>query len=167
MVTNQNSKHSISLSKRLRTTLIITTTRGLNTKQIEFLNSVKGNKMYVIGGVNAVNDDIYNTVNSYAGSMKRIGGSDRNETSVLIAKEFFNAPTSAVVAYSRGFADGLVGGPLAIAKKAPLILTQPNKTSYASSYMTTNNIKSGNVLGGSKLVSDENVVEIFDLNNIK
>ena len=153
---------SLSASATERPILLVHPKSGLNAKQKEFLSSVQGNKMVVIGGVNAVSNDIYNSVSTYASSMKRIGGSDRNETSVLIAKEFFVNPTSAVVAYSRGFADGLAGGPLAIAKKAPLILTQPNKTSYAKDYMSQNNIKSGNVLGGPKLVSDENVKEIFN-----
>ena len=119
--------------------------------------------MYVIGGINAISDEIYIVVQQYASSLKRIGGANRNETSVKIAEEFFENPTYAIVAYAWNFPDDLAGGPLAMAKDAPLILAEPTQTIYATEYMEKNCIYSGTVLGGPMLVTDKAVIKIFDL----
>ena len=154
---------SLSASATQKPILLVHPKAGLNDKQKEFLNSVKGNDMYVIGGTSAISKEIYTSLQEYASKLERIGGATRNETSVLIAQQFFTNPTNSVLAYSRGFADGLAGGPLAIAKNAPLILTQSNSTSAASEYIRQNNIKSGSILGGPTLISDEAVQEIFNI----
>ena len=68
------------------------------------------------------------------GSVKRIGGNTRYETSVLIAKEFFPHARQAALAYAQNFPDGLSGGALAYAMKAPLVLTASGKESAAAAY---------------------------------
>ena len=78
-------------------------------------------------------------------------------------KEFFDAPTSAVLAYAKNFPDGLSGGPLAYALKAPLILTDNNKPTAAVNYGTSLGIKSGYALGGTGLISDKVVKNIFSM----
>ena len=132
---------------------------GLYANQKEFLKSVTGDYI-IVGGTGAVNTTIEKQLASY-GSVKRLAGNNRYETSVLVAKEFFSAPKSAVLAYAQNFPDGLSGGPLAYALKAPLILTDNNKPTAAVNYATGLGIKSGYVLGGTGLISDRVVKNIF------
>ena len=134
---------------------------GLYANQKEFLKSNGGN-FIVVGGTNAVNATIEKQLASY-GSVKRLAGNTRYDTSVLVAKEFFDAPTSAVLAYAKNFPDGLSGGPLAYALKAPLILTDNNKPAAAVTYATGAGIKSGYALGGTGLISDKVVKNIFSM----
>ncbi|MBQ8897026.1 MAG: cell wall-binding repeat-containing protein [Clostridia bacterium] len=134
---------------------------SLNTKQKELLASSSGTK-YVIGGKAAVSEKVENALAAY-GTVKRIGGTTRFETSVLVAQEFFSSPSSAVLAYAQDFPDGLSGAPLAIANNAPLILTRPGKQAAAVEYTTANGIKNGYVLGGTKLISDAVVRKVFSM----
>ena len=97
------------------------------------------------------------------GTVKRIGGNTRYETSVLIAKEFFPDATQAVLAYAQNFPDGLSGGALAYAMKAPLVLTASGKESAAAAYAKEQNITSGVILGSSGLISDKAVRTIFQM----
>ena len=95
------------------------------------------------------------------GTVKRLAGNGRYDTSVLVAKEFFSNPTSAVVAYGRNFPDGLSGGPLAYAIGGPLLLAENKQVNTIANYTKSLGITSGYVLGGSGLVGDTAKDKIF------
>ena len=149
-----------SLSASATKLPILIVSGNLDAKQKEFLAATSGTK-YIIGGPNAVSEKIENTLKTY-GSVKRIGGANRFETSVLLAEEFFSSPTSAVLAYSANFPDGLSAGPLAASLNAPLILTDSNN-SAAANYAKKYGIRSGFVAGGNILISDKAVHNIFNM----
>ena len=138
--------------------------KKLSAEQKAYLASVQTQQYYVIGGTSAVSAALAKEVEAY-GAVKRIGGSTRYQTSVMVAEQFFNDATQAVVAYGRNFPDGLCGGPLAYAMEAPLILTENSKAADAVAFTTTRKIASGVVLGGAGLVSNETTQKIFNLLN--
>ena len=115
-----------------------------------------------MGGTSAVSGTVESQLKTY-GSVKRLAGDTRYDTSVLVAKEFFSAPKAAVLAYAQNFPDGLSGGPLAYTLKAPLILTDNKKPAPAVAYATGLGIKSGYVLGGTGLISDKVVKNVFSM----
>ena len=123
-------------------------------------------KKYIVGGTSAVSAKVEQQVAVY-GKPERLAGNGRYDTSVLVAKEFFNNPTSAVVAYGRNFPDGLSGGPLAYAIGGPLLLAENNAVKTIDAYTEEVGITSGYVLVGSGLVSDSSVKTIFDAKTIK
>ena len=125
----------------------------LTEQQKQFLSCFSGNKIYVIGGVNAINTTIEKQLQQY-GKTERIGGKDRYETSVMIAETFFAVPDAIVLAYSQDFPDGLCGGPLALRLNAPMILSMTGKETYAKAHAEKNKIHKGKVLGGGILISD-------------
>ncbi len=129
-------------------------------EQKYFVESLQGRDMYIIGGTGAVSKKLEDQLKKY-GPVERIAGGNRLETSVLIAKEFFRNPESAVLAYAWGFADGLCGGPLAAAMNVPLILTMKNYEEQATEYMQSNAIRSSIVLGGEKLIPEASIGKIF------
>ena len=132
----------------------------LTDAQKEFLSGLNGNNLYIIGGESAVSMDMQNQVAEY-GPVDRIGGSNRFETSVLIAEWFFDDPDSAVLAYAWNYPDGLCGGALAATMDAPLILTMTKYETQAAEYIQGYNITTGTVLGGTGLISDKSVELIF------
>ena len=138
---------------------ILLVTDSLNTAQKEFLQGT-GGKKYIIGGTAAVNASIETALKSY-GSVTRLAGNTRYETSVLVAKTFFAAPTKAVVAYGENFPDGLSGGSLANTVGAPLILTKAGKEAAAAKYVSDNGITGGYALGGTAVLPDKTVEKIF------
>lgn len=139
--------------------------KSLTEDQREFMNAHKGNRYYIIGGESAVSKEIESVVRAY-GTTERISGSTRFETSILVAEAFFDGSDEAVLAYAKNFPDGLCGGPLAMSKNAPLILTATGKELNAVTYTKNNSISAGVVLGGAGLISDEAVLEILDTSEI-
>ena len=138
---------------------------SLNSSQQAFLSSLSGgNKIYIIGGTNAVNKNTANALAAY-GTVERIEGATRYETSVNIAKKFFTDADCAVLAYAQNFPDGLSGGPLAYALNAPLVLTAGGKEGVAVTYAAQAGIKSGVVLGGPTLISDKVVRKTYQLSD--
>ncbi|MBQ1522587.1 MAG: cell wall-binding repeat-containing protein, partial [Erysipelotrichaceae bacterium] len=103
---------------------------ALDDVQKSYLKDIRDRKFIILGGEKAVSSDIEKRLKAY-GSVERIAGADRFETSVRIAEKLFTAPKCAVLAFSNDFPDGLCGGPLAQMLKAPVILTRPDKASIA------------------------------------
>lgn len=132
----------------------------LTEQQEKFLANNKGRNFYIIGGENAISKEIEKDVQKY-GTVQRIGGADRYETSVLIAETFFESPDNMILAYSQSFPDGLCGGPLAANLNAPMVLSRTGKENQAKVYAEKNEIHRGNVLGGEILISDNSCKKIL------
>lgn len=133
---------------------IILVKNKIQPSQEDFINDLKGKKFYVIGGTGAVNTDL-EKVFSGLGETVRIGGATRYETSANVARTFFPHPSTVVVAYGINFPDGLCGGPLAYAKKGPLILAANGKANAVVEYADAVGVYTGEILGGPKLISDD------------
>ena len=162
VATGNGFADSLSASASGKPILLVNKT--LSADQKAYLNTVSSNQYYIIGGVNAVSDQIKQELMTY-GNVGRLGGANRYQTSQMVASQFFPNATSAIVAYGKNFPDGLCGGPLAYSLSAPLILTENGKEKDAVAYASLRNIKDGAVLGGSGLVSDKTVRNIFSLNS--
>lgn len=140
--------------------ILLVNNKELTSGQKEFLEEHTGNQYYIIGGEGAVSKSMESAIKKY-GAAERISGASRYETSVKVAEEFFENPDAVVLAYAKNFPDGLCGGPLAMNKNVPLILTATGKTDAAAAYVSENDIKFGKVLGGASLISDAAVKKIF------
>lgn len=141
---------------------ILLTYKKLTDNQKAYLATLNSNSFCVVGGTSAVSDSLLKEVSQY-GPTDRLAGDNRLLTSVLVAQRYFEDPDSAVIAYGWNFPDGLCGGPLAYAMKAPLILTHYKQKYFdiAAQYSRTQSIGWGYVLGGDGLVSNEAAVAIF------
>lgn len=135
--------------------LVDKSTGKLNNSQLQYLKSVssKVKNVYLIGGTAAVPNSIQSDIKGCVTSARftRFAGENRYETSVLLAEKFFPGPNALILAYGHNFPDGLCGGPLGYALKAPLVLTYPSSDNaiYAKAYMNeTPTIKYVMALGG-------------------
>ena len=129
-------------------------------EQEAFLNAHPGRELYVIGGEGAVNGRMEEALKGF-GTVERVAGGNRFETSVLIAEKFFENPESAVLAYAWDFPDGLCGGPLATTMNAPLILTMAKYEAKAAEYVQSKGIAGAVILGGEKLIPQTSINTIF------
>jgi putative cell wall-binding protein len=160
--TGSNFADSLSGSATGMPILMVNNALGrLTENQKAFLAGFEGSYC-VIGGEGAVSANLESQLAAY-GAVRRLAGSDRFETSVLVAQIFFEAPTSVVLAYAGNFPDGLCGGVLANAIGAPLILTMTHRDTLAASYARGMEINRGVVLGGDSLIADSTVRWIFSL----
>lgn len=158
--TGNNFADSLSVSATGKPILMVGT--ALNADQKAYLETVKKESYCVIGGTGAVSSAVEAEFKQL-GKTKRVAGTNRYTTSVAVAEEFFENPEQAVLAYAMGFPDGLSGGPVAYNLDAPLILTQTGKEDIAAEYTAAKGIKSGYVLGGSGLISDDAIKTIFKM----
>lgn len=134
----------------------------LTAAQKEFLAGLGGSNIYVIGGNGAVSTGVEAALGEF-GSVTRLGGATRYETSVMVARQFFPEADCAVIASGANFPDGLSGGSLAAAVDAPLILSSNAKLSVAAEFVDEKGIAAGYVLGGPGLISDRSVRTIFGM----
>ena len=138
---------------------IVLVGKTLTAAQKDFLTT-SSRKFVIIGGTGAVSEAVEAEL-AQIGTVERIKGKSRYETSVVIAERYFANPTAAILAYAQDFPDGLCGGPLAYKLGAPLILT--SNTNYAAADAYIEGITSGAVTGGTARLTDKTVREIFDL----
>jgi len=136
----------------------------LTENQIAFLQAHADKNYTVIGGTAAVSDGLLEAIDAQTdGTVSRLYGNSREETSVKVAMRYFDSPAYALVAYSRNFPDGLCGGPLAHAMGAPLLLVNKKAESAAAAYVAEVGIARGAILGGTAAVSDASGRIVFGL----
>lgn len=163
--TADNFADSLSASAAGLPILLVNNKTGqLTDGQKEFLDALEGNAITIIGGVNSVSEAMEETLGTY-GTVNRVSGASREETSVKFAEKYFEAPEYALLAYSWNFPDGLCGGPLAYAMGAPLLLTSAGNEESAAAYVAEAEIIKGYVLGGTATVKDASVRIIFAMND--
>ena len=150
---------SLSVASLGRPILLVK--NNLMDLQKNYLRLLGGGKtFYIIGGTGAVSDNIISQLGLF-GTTERIGGHSRFETSVNVAKRFFDMTEDMVLAYGKNFPDGLCGGVLAYELGAPLILTAEGNADLAAAYRAEAEIPEGVVLGGAALISDASIDLIF------
>ena len=162
VATGKNFADSLSASAAKLPILLVKPNATLNAEQKEILTGMKN--IYIVGGEGAVSAEYEAELKAF-GTVTRVFGDSRYDTSVEVAKTFCKDVDFAVVASGKNFPDGLCGGPLAAALDAPLVLTKDGGTDAASTYVAENGIVSGFVLGGDGALADATVVEVFALEN--
>lgn len=139
---------------------ILLTTTNIMSDNIEAkLKAIQPSKIYIAGGTASVSDANLNQIKSISNlsssNVVRLGGADRYETSLAIAKYFSTTSDNTIsFANGEGFADALSGSALSAQKGAPLLLVDSAHASEEKSFI--NNMKYSNafVYGGIGSVTD-------------
>ena len=160
VATGKTFADSLSASAAKLPILLVKPNGTLNDEQKAVLAGM--NNIYIVGGDGAVSAAYAEELAAF-GTVTRVFGEGRYQTSVEVAKTFCSDVSVAVVASGKNFPDGLCGGPLAAALDAPLVLTKDGSGSIASAYVTEEAITGGYVLGGDGALADETVVTVFGL----
>ena len=109
----------------------------------------KVKKVYIIGKENAVSSRVENSLNQAGMSVKRIGGSNRIDTSIAVSKEIGSYSKAFLVNGFKGEADAMSVSSIAARDKATIILTNGNSNPVSK--------KSGvkyYVIGGNTVMSN-------------
>ena len=162
IATGKSFADSLSASAAKLPILLVKPGDSLNDAQKAILDDM--NKIYIIGGEGAVSKTYEAELKAY-GTVERVFGNSRYETSVAVANTFFKDVNEVVVASGKNFPDGLCGGPLAATMNAPLILIADGKTDSAAGYVKEGEVNSGFILGGVGAIGDDSVMDVFDLKN--
>ncbi|MCR5478840.1 MAG: cell wall-binding repeat-containing protein [Ruminococcus sp.] len=136
--------------------------KELTEGQRALVKSLAKEKLGVViaGGTGAVNAKLEADIAAVK-KPTRLAGSDRYDTSVKIAEYFFKSPAALTIAFGGTFPDGLCGGPLGHKTNCPLILTAKSKEASANAYAKSKKTTTAWILGGTAVVSDDNISRIF------
>jgi putative cell wall-binding protein len=134
---------------------VLLTGAGLTENQKDYLSSFSyGERNFTIVGGNAAVPTTVDSIFSSYGSVQRISGKDRYETSVKVAEHFFPAAREAVMAYALSFPDGLSGGLLAYIRNCPIILSANEACGRPYNYELSKGMTSVTILGGERLIEN-------------
>ncbi len=135
------------------------------------LKRLNPKNIVVIGGNTVVNESVLNELNTILPSskIKRIGGIDRYETSLLIAKEITSPINKVYVTGGYGEADSLSIASKAGEEKQPIILSEKeNINNDTFNWLKTKNLQDAYFIGGSQVLSDKVIEKINSItsNNV-
>lgn len=132
------------------------------------LATIKPSKVFVIGKEGAVSEDVQAEITKLTSldtsSIIRIGGANRYETSLEIAKYFDIQGRTSVFTSGENFPDALAGSVYAAKMSAPVILVNQKLTEGAKKYVKSNKFVNITIFGGEGAVNktiEEELAEIF------
>ena len=131
-------------------------------KQLLINKSVKN--AIIVGGTGVISSEIDKDLKSMGISVKRLGGKDRYETSVLIAKEVGINTGEVALVNGLSFADALSISSIATKKKMPILLTRTDVIPVSIKRYLDSNSKS---ISKSYVIGSTGVVSNNVLNKLK
>ncbi|WP_454295695.1 cell wall-binding repeat-containing protein [Salana multivorans] len=98
---------------------------SIDKKTAAQLTRLKPREIVIVGGESSVSASVATALREYSGSIKRLSGRDRYETSAIVSAEAFKPGTAvAFIASGEDYADALSGTPAAGNASAPILLTK-------------------------------------------
>lgn len=148
------------LAKTVGAPLLLTRRGALPIVTRDEILRLKPSRVYIVGGPNAVGEQVKYSVESLAGiayTVERIGGVDRYDTAALIAlkAKSLGGTTggTAIIASGMNYPDALAGAPLAARAGWPILLVRTtNIPWHTSNAMQTLGVTKTVVLGGERVV---------------
>lgn len=146
-------------SSREEIPILLTNGKNLDKATAQKLKGAR--EVIIVGGVNAVSSEIEKDLKASVNNVSRLGGSNRFETSVIIAKATNTDNQVFVIASGANFADSLVGSSICGKFGASIILTDGNTlVNSAKALMKSQGATNAIVLGGNNSVNQSVVVEL-------
>lgn len=143
----------------LRAPLLLTDGAELDGRVRAELVRLGAQRVHLLGGEDAIGADIAAELRTLGYVVERIGGADRIETAVAVARTAAPEATTAILARDDGpgtaaFADSLAAGALGATSGAPILLTDSEDLSaQTASHLARSSITSVVIAGGESAVS--------------
>jgi hypothetical protein len=137
--------------------VLLTMPGSIPTATANELRRLRPGRIYVLGSSGAVSDAVAGQLAGFtAGTVTRLGGTDRYATAATVSTTFFSRGVpAAFVATGANYPDALSGGPAAAASRSPLLLTRldsvPSSTAAEIQRLRPARIY---ILGSTGVVSD-------------
>lgn len=144
------------LARKLKAPVFLTDGISLGSSILNKLKSLGVKNVYITSGPAVISSGIENQLKSIGVTyIKRLGGADRYETSVNIAKAL-GTVGNIMVARGDEYADALSAAAIAAKEGMPILLSdKDNLPKSISDYISTQNINTSYVLGLQGALSDD------------
>ncbi|MCX7926596.1 MAG: cell wall-binding repeat-containing protein, partial [Candidatus Omnitrophica bacterium] len=156
--------YAVPLARALRAPILLTRKTGLPAETISELKRLSPTMVYIIGGYSIIDSTIENQIanelKSAPPTRKRIAGSNRYETSVLVARELARVLKKSTfhkvyLTVGTDFADALSVSPLAASEGVPVLLVNKyGMPSSVSKFLSEFKVGSTIVIGGTDIFPD-------------
>lgn len=150
------------LAKKYNAPILLTDSNTLNEKTKEEIKRLGAKHVFIVGKYASVSQSAENDLSSIVSDIQRLGGNDRYETSVIVAKQL-GAIDKVVVTSGFGFADALSIAPIAAQDNMPILLTGKDELpQVVQNYIQDNkaSIKNSYVVGGQGVISDSTLNQL-------
>lgn len=143
------------LAKKYNAPILLSEQKSLTEGLKNELQRLKVKQVFIIGGEGALSKDTENQIKALGINIKRIGGANRYETSVLIAKEVGNSGKM-VFATGLDYPDALSIAPVAANLSMPIVLVGKNNVDrVVKEYVDSQNIQKSYVVGAEGVISNQ------------
>ncbi|MBC2582737.1 cell wall-binding repeat-containing protein [Clostridium sp. DJ247] len=156
------------LAKKYNAPILLTESADINDNVKQEIKRLNAKHVLIIGKYSSVSQNTENEIKTLVSDIKRLGGNDRYETSVIVAKELGNI-SGVTVTSGNGFADSLSIASIAAQKGMPILLTAKDKLpEVIKNYIEENNtnIKDSYIIGGQGVISD-NIAEQVSKSSVR
>lgn len=130
----------------------------------DVIKSSKASLINIAGREKSVSENTKANIKKISkATINRIGGANRYETSILLAK-YSGAKEVVVVASGEDFADALVAAPFSAQQKGAILLTNKDKLSdNAEKFIKDTKFNKSYVIGGEKSVSEDVINQLTSI----
>ena len=130
----------------------------------DVIKSSKASLINIAGGEKSVSENTKANIKKISNAtVNRMGGADRYETSILLAK-YSGAKEVVVVASGENFADALVAAPFSAKQKGAILLTNKEKLGQkAEQFIKDTKFNKSYVIGGEKSVSEDVINQLTSI----
>ncbi len=167
IASGENYADALSLNNAVekdKAPILLVRVKAIDKSVEDVIKSSKASLINIAGGEKSVSESTKANIKKISNAtVNRIGGADRYETSILLAK-YSGAKEVVVVASGEDFADALVAAPFSAQQKGAILLTNKDKLSdNAEKFIKDTKFNKSYVIGGEKSVSEEVIEQLTSI----
>lgn len=167
IASGENYADALSLNnaaEKDKAPILLVRVNAIDKSVEDVIKSSKASLINIAGGEKSVSENTKANIKKISNAtVNRMGGADRYETSILLAK-YSGAKEVVVVASGENFADALVAAPFSAKQNGAILLTNKEKLGQkAEQFIKDTKFNKSYVIGGEKSVSEDVINQLTSI----
>lgn len=167
IASGENYADALSLNnaaEKDKAPILLVRVNAIDKSVEDVIKSSKASLINIAGGEKSVSEITKANIKKISNAaVNRMGGSDRYETSILLAK-YSGAKKVVVVTSGENFADALIAAPFSAKQKGAILLTNKDKLGQnAEQFIKDTKFNKSYVIGGEKSVSEDVINQLTSI----
>lgn len=167
IASGENYADALSLNnaaEKDKAPILLVRVNAIDKSVEDVIKSSKASLINIAGGEKSVSESTKANIKKISNAtVNRMGGADRYETSILLAK-YSGAKEVVVVASGEKFADALVAAPFSAKQSGAILLTNKDKLGdKAEQFIKDTKFNKSYVIGGEKSVSEDVINQLTSI----
>ena len=167
IASGENYADALSLNnaaEKDKAPILLVRVNAIDKSVEDVIKSSKASLINIAGGEKSVSENTKANIKKISkATVNRMGGADRYETSILLAK-YSGAKEVVVVTSGENFADALIAAPFSAKQKGAILLTNKDKLGQnAEQFIKDTKFNKSYVIGGEKSVSEDVINQLTSI----